>query len=67
MVKEDIAGLVVLEVADLQAIGVPNLHWLECGIDGVNFNIYFGLFCLRREMELVRSGPKDADGIETIG
>jgi len=49
MVDKYIPGLVVFEIGDLQAIGVPNLHWLERSIDDIYFNIDFGFFCLKLE------------------
>lgn len=49
MVDKYIPGLVVFEIGDLQAIGVPNLHWLECSIDDIYFNIEFGFFGLKTE------------------
>lgn len=49
MVDKYIPGLIVFEIGDLQAIGVPNLLWLECSIDDIDFNIDFGFFGLKRE------------------
>lgn len=47
MVDKDVTGLVILEIGDLQAIGMPSLLWLECDVDSVNFNNYFWFFGLK--------------------
>lgn len=49
MVDKYIPGLIIFEIGDLQAIGVPNLLWLECSIDDIYFNIDFGFFGLKTE------------------
>lgn len=49
MVDKYIPSLVVFEIGDLQAIGVPNLLWLERSIDYIYFDIDFGFFGLRKE------------------
>lgn len=62
MVDKYIPGLVVFEIGDLQAIGVPNLHWLERSIDDIYFNIDFGFSGLKTECHwsaiLVGKGPE---------
>lgn len=49
VVDKYIPGLIIFEIGDLQAIGVPNLLWLECSIDDIYFNIDFGFFGLQTE------------------
>lgn len=49
MVEEDVTSLVIFDIGDLQAIGVPNLLRLECGIDSVNFNSYFWFLGLKEK------------------
>lgn len=52
MVDKYIPGLIVFEIGDLQAIGVPNLLWLERSIDDIYFNTDFGFFGLKTERYL---------------
>lgn len=49
MVYKYIPSLVVFEIGDLQAIGIPNLGWLERSIDDIYFDTDFGFFGLRTE------------------
>lgn len=47
VVNKDVAGAVVLQVGDLQAVGVANLGWLEGGVQ--MFNLHDGLGLLGLE------------------
>lgn len=47
MVDEDVAGAVVFEVGDLQAVGVSYLLRLEGRVDGVHLDHCFGLLSLQ--------------------
>lgn len=49
MVYKYVPSLVVFEIGDLQAIGIPNLGWLERSIDDIYFDTDFGFFGLRTE------------------
>lgn len=47
VVEKDVAGAVVFEVGDLQAVGVSDLLWLEGCVDGVHLDHSFGLLGLQ--------------------
>lgn len=49
VVDKNVAGAVVSEVRDLQAVGVSNFLWLEGCIDGIHFNHGFWFLCLQLE------------------
>lgn len=46
VIDEDVAGAVVLQVGDLQAVGVANLGRLEGGIQVLNLHDSLGLLGL---------------------
>ena len=49
MVNKDVPGAVVLQVGDLQPMGVCHLGWLEVGIQSVDLHHSLGLPSLRSE------------------
>lgn len=63
MIDEDVAGAVVFEVGDLQAVGVSYLLRLEGGIDCVHLDHCFGLLSLQ---EGQRRGGGGGAGVSNI-
>lgn len=47
MVKEDVAGAVIFEIRNLQAVGMSDLVGLEGGVDAVHLDHRFGLLGLQ--------------------
>lgn len=52
MVDKDVAGAVVLQVGDLQAVGVANLGWLEGGVQMLDLHDGLGLLGLEARVGL---------------
>lgn len=73
VVEEDVAGAVVFEVGDLQAVGVSDLLRLEGGVDAVHLDHSFGLLGLRegeRQEKEKRRGKRclcELEGSITFG
>lgn len=57
MVDEDVAGAVLFEVGDLQAVGVSDLLGLEGGVDAVDLDCRFRLLRLKQSSQGEEAAP----------